>query len=219
MKITKIESQKKNPLRENIFLDGNFAFGLQAELRFLSKIKVGQDLTEKDIQKLIQKDQVARLVEKALKFLSYRPRSQKEVTQHLLYKGKLSEIESEVEKKAYVKNVDEAVAFLIKQKQINDEDFAKWWIEGRRKFKKVGDRVIRSELLIKGVAKNLIDELLTEGEVGAEDLAMAAALKKLPSYQKLEPKMFKIKMGQYLVRKGFDWDAITRVVDTLLKKG
>jgi SOS response regulatory protein OraA/RecX len=54
--------------------------------------------------------------------------------------------------------------------------------------------------------------------VDPEKLALEAAQKKLISYQKLAPKEFKIKMGQYLVRKGFNWDVIAAVVDTLAKK-
>lgn len=218
MKVTSIQPQKKNPLRENIFLDGSFAFGISAELRFLSKLHIDDTLTNYQVEKLIQKDQITRLVEKSLKFLSYRPRSRKEVEQHLLYKGKLSELESETEKKQYQKNVTSAVELLKKHKQIDDRQFAWWWIEGRRKFKKTGDQVIRQELFAKGVDKQLVEELLEANQEDPEVLALQAAQKKLYSYQKLDPKDFKIKMGQYLVRKGYSWDVITRVVDTLLKK-
>ncbi len=219
--ITAIQPQKKNPLRENIFLDGEFAFGISAELRFLSKLHIDDTLTPAQVEKLIQKDQVNKLVVKALKFLSYRPRSTREVEQHLLYKRKGKsemEEESELELKNYKKSTQEAIEFLVKHKQIDDRQFALWWIEGRRKFKKTGDQVIKQELFAKGIGKELVEELLAENIEDPEKLALQAAQKKLYSYQKLPPKEFKIKMGQYLIRKGYSWEVVSRVVDTLLKK-
>lgn len=221
MKITAIEPQKNNPLRENIFLDNEFAFGISTELRFLYKLHVGDHLTTPQIEKLINKDQVTKLVEKAIKFLSYRPRSEKEVTQHLLFKKNPRSNkpeESELELKNYQKSVATAIEFLKKHQQINDYDFARWWVEGRRRFKKTGDQIIKQELFAKGIAKEIVTQVLDETAVDPEKLALEAAQKKLSSYQKLEPKEFKIKMGQYLVRKGFNWDTVSSVVDTLLKK-
>jgi regulatory protein len=218
VKITSIEPQKKNPLRENIFLDGEFAFGIGAELRFLSKLHVNDKVTPTQVEKLIQKDQITRLVEKALRFLSYRPRSEREVRQQLLYKGKLTEMETDLEKKNYQRNVEDAIKFLRKNKMVDDRQFSLWWIEGRRKFKKTGDQVIKQELMVKGVDKHLVEELLSENTEDPFEMGLAAAQKKLISYQKLEPKEFKIKMGQYLQRRGYSWEVISRVVDTLLKK-
>lgn len=218
MKITKIEAQKKNPLRENIFLDHEFAFGISTELRFLSKLHVDDSLTKAQVEKLVRKDQVSRLVEKALKFLSYRPRSEKEIRDHLLFKGKLKEMDSDDEKKNYQGSVEAALNFLIKHKQIDDRQFSLWWIEGRRKFKKTSDQVIRSELFAKGISKALVDQLLKENVQDPFELAQDAARKKLVSYQNLEREAFRIKMGQYLLRRGFSWEVAARVVDTILKK-
>lgn len=220
MRVTSITPQKKNPLRENIFLNGEFAFGISAELRFLSKVHVDDELNNKQVEKLINKDQVATMVAKTLKFLSYRPRSEREVTQHLLFKRrpKTEEAETELELKNYKKNIEEAIQFLKKHKQINDYEFTTWWVEGRRRFKKTGDQIIKQELFSKGIPKEIVNQVLEESLVDPSKLALEAAQKKMSSYQMLEPKKFKIKMGQYLVRKGFSWDTVSAVVDTLLKK-
>lgn len=217
MKITRIEPQKKTPLRENIFLDGEFGFGISTELRFLSKLQVDQELSKKEATTLIEKDQIDRLVNKAIKFLSFRPRSQKEITGQLLFKGKLSELQSETEKKQYQTSVQKAVDFLVTKGLLNDTEFAAWWVEQRRQFKKIGDRVIKSELYTKGVDREIIDQVMGE-KSDPYALALAAGEKKLASYYRYEPREFKTKMGQYLVRHGFDWEVISRVVDTLLAK-
>src|SRR3972149_11751663 len=98
MKITDIAAQKKRE-RFNIFLDGEFAFGVSAELRFTKKLEVGQNLTQKEVESIVEADQTERLFNKALRFLSYRPRSEKEVRDDLLRKGRLKDTDkSEAER-------------------------------------------------------------------------------------------------------------------------
>ena len=84
--ITNIEPQKKNPKRVNIFIDGEFAFGISLESKIINKLRINDELNEEKTQRLIFDDQVERLYEKAIKFLSYRPRSEKEIKDNLLQK-------------------------------------------------------------------------------------------------------------------------------------
>lgn len=81
-KITKIQPQKKEE-RFNIYVDGKFAFGLDAETVVKSGLKVGQEISEKEIEKLVFENETNKLMEKALRFLSFRPRSESEVRQYL----------------------------------------------------------------------------------------------------------------------------------------
>src|SRR3990172_716848 len=84
--ITDIVQQKKDPKRVNIFLDGKFAFGISLESKIVNHLKIGEQLTAEKVQNLIFSDQVERLYDKAIKFLSYRPRSEKEIRDNLLQK-------------------------------------------------------------------------------------------------------------------------------------
>jgi regulatory protein len=218
-KMTNIIPQKKDPKRVNIFVDGEFAFGISVETKFVKKIKIGQELSEKRVNELIWSDQVERLLNKSLKFLSFRPRTEKEVREYLLRKGKLKDIEnSDVEGEQYKKSVEKVIDKLKKLKQINDREFAEWLLEQRSKFRQRGNRLIKIELLQKGVDKKIIEELPFKDKTGEEELAMKAASKKYPSYKKLNQKDSKIKMSQYLARRGFSWDVIKKTVDTLWAK-
>ena len=123
-KITDIKQQQKDPNRFNVFIDGKFAFGISAEIRFVKKLEVGQRVSEKQNENLITADQTERLLNKALKFLSFRPRSEKEIRDYLLRKGKLKEVKSEVEIKQYEVSVEEVIKRLKKLEQINDYGFA-----------------------------------------------------------------------------------------------
>lgn len=218
-KITDINQQKNNPKRVNIFIDREFAFGISFDLRYGNKLEIGKNISEKQIQLIIRLDQIERLFNKALKFLSYRPRSEKEIRDHLLRKGRLIGIEkSEDEKEQYEKSVNLVIKKLKGIGQINDNEFANWWVEQRKKFKMRGNRLIKMELLQKGVDKELIDEKLNR-ENKDEDLSLAekVALKKVASYKRLDKNEFRIKMGQFLARRGFEWGVIKKVVDTLEK--
>jgi len=219
VKITDIVPQKKDSKRVSIFIDKQFAFGLSLELRFEKKLEVGKNLSEKQIKDLIESDQFERLLNNSLRFLSFRPRSEKEIIDHLLRKGKLKGIEkSDSEKEQYSGSIQKVVNKLKKLDQVNDKEFAKWWIEQRQRFKPRGSRAIRVELLQKGIDREMVRELLDEkNTVSEEELAIRVALKKIQSYKRLVRVEFMDKMAQHLARRGFSWDVVKKVVDTIEK--
>jgi regulatory protein len=217
-KITDIKQQQKDPNRFNVYIDGQFAFGISAEIRFEKKVEIGQKITEKQIKNLITADQTERLLNKTLRFLSFRPRSEKEIRDHLLWKGKLKELKSEVEKRQYEISVEEVIKKLKKLEQIDDAKFASWWVDQRNRFKPRGPSMLRSELFAKGVAKEIIDSKIKTSEESQFKQALAAASKKVGLYKKLDLQDFRVKLGQFLARRGFDWQTIKKVVDTFSKK-
>ncbi len=209
MLITDIKSQTKDPLRENIYLDGKFGFGIAAEKRFEHRLKVGQNLSEKEVKDLVFEDQVGKLLVSAERFLSFRPRSTKEIRDNLKRK---------LEKGEYVepeKILDEVVGKLTKLSLVNDEEFTRWWIEQRQKFKPRGERLLRSELHGKGIGRELIDEALYDYHSPGGEVEKVAR-KKAASYQALPDREFRAKLGAYLARRGYDWDEISRVIDRVV---
>lgn len=209
-----MQPQKKNPKRVNIFIDGEFAFGISRESKIINKLKIQDSLSDIRIQNLIFNDQVERLLGKAIKFLSYRPRSEKEIRDNLLQKLKLTD-KAEEEKKNFEKSIEEVIKKIKKIGQIDDREFAKWWVDQRTRFKKMSPRIIKSELWKKGIDKELIDEILTESNIDQYSLALEAAKKKLSSYKSLDKVEFKTKMSRFLASRGFSWEGIKKVVDTL----
>jgi regulatory protein len=77
MQITAIEPQQKNPQRVNVYLDGEFAFGLASIVAVW--LKPGQELSEEKAAQLKADDEREVAYQKALHFISYRPRSSAEV--------------------------------------------------------------------------------------------------------------------------------------------
>ena len=83
-KITALKLQKRNKDRVNVYLDDEFAFGLSRIVA--AWLRTGQELTEEKIAELQAQDNVEVALQRALNFLSYRPRSEEEVRRNLTYR-------------------------------------------------------------------------------------------------------------------------------------
>lgn len=149
-----------------------------------------------------------RYYNKALKFLGYRPRSEKEVRDSLL------------KKKASGSIVDLIIKKLKEQRFLNDHEFARWWIEQRTLVKPMGKRLIKMELTRKGIDKELIDETFDNMEdLVEEELELARKLveRRINKYKNLDRQKIYQRLGGFLSRRGFDYDTVKKVIDEKLK--
>ena len=81
--ITALIAQKRNKDRVNVYLDGEFAFGLAAIEAI--RLRQGQVLSDEEIEHLKALDEIERAHERALNLLSYRPRSAQEIRPQILW--------------------------------------------------------------------------------------------------------------------------------------
>ena len=210
--ITDIKPQK-NKKRVNIYLDGKFAFALPAETLVKAGLKLGQKLSEKQIENLIFKNEFQKLLDKVYRILSLRPRSEKEIEDYLKKKiWKFREDQSKTKDKM----IGEIISVLKEQKLIDDLAFAAWWVEQRAAFRPRGKMALRMELRRKGVDQEFIDEAIKK--VDELSLAKKAAQKKLKAFKKLDPHEFREKMSAFLARCGFSWGVVKVVIDDFAKK-
>lgn len=197
--ITALKAQKKNPNRVNVYLDGQFALGLDATVA--AWLRVGQELQPEKIADLTAKDEVEKAKESALNFISYRPRS-------------IAEVERNLKTKAYTEEaIAEAITRLEAVGLLDDTAFARYWLEQRDTFKPRSTRALQQELYQKGVARSIIDEVLSEFD--ETDAARRAAEKKVRRYQHLPEFEFKQKLGQFLQRRGFSYGIVRQITDDL----
>lgn len=203
--ITKISPQKRKK-RVNIFLDEKFAFGVDLEILAKYNLQVGQKLSQKEIEIIIKEEEFQKIYDRALNFLSYRPRSEKEVKDYLNKKRVGKETQKLVIEK------------LKKTKLLDDKEFTRWWFDQRTTFKPSGRWLLVAELRKKGIDKKIINQVLANKLSGSleKKLALKAACKKLSSYQKLPRLEFKQKMSAFLARRGFSWEVIKEVVEKLI---
>jgi regulatory protein len=198
-KITAIQVQKKNPNRVNIYLDGEFAFGLARIVA--AWLYVGQELDEEKIAKLQAEDSRERAWGQALLFLSYRARSESEIRQNL----SKHEIAEAV--------IEETLERLRRDGFANDKKFASAWVENRSTFHPRGRRALALELRQKGIDDSTIESALKE--VDEEALAYQAGQKKANKLKVLEWSEFRKKMSEFLARRGFSFSVIAPIVARL----
>ena len=200
-KVTSIEVQKRNPRRASLYVDGEFVCGLQ--LIHAAKLSKGQYLDDRDIEALQATDGKERAYERALNFLSYRPRSIAEVARRLSDKGFADSA------------VQAAIERLCRAKLLDDRAFASYWIHNREQFRPRGSYALRRELGQKGVDGQIIDDLLQE--IDETESAYRVGLQLVDRWsrsknaQSMDQATMRRKLIEHLRRRGFGY-AIAREV-------
>lgn len=196
-KITALKAQKRNSNRINIYLDDEFAFGLS---RYAAAwLQIGQELSTEKIEELLDADAQEVANQRALNFLSYRPRSEAEVRKNL----KKHDTPDNV--------ITDVLTRLRRNGLVDDLQFARTWVENRSTFRPRGRRALTMELRQKGIDDEAIDEVLCD--LDEDNLAYQAALKQSRKYEGLEWMAFRQKMGAYLARRGFNYGVAKPVIE------
>jgi regulatory protein len=198
-KITGMVVQKRNKERVNVYLDGEFAFGL-AMIEAL-KLHKGQSLSDGEVERLRALDEVEVAHEAALRFLAHRPRSIAEVRQKLGQK----ELSPEA--------IEQAIQRLQDTRLLDDEAFARFWVDNREQFGPRSSRALKSELRRKGVAEDDIRASL-EG-MDEEAAAYRAANAQARRHQGQDRQVFMKRLGDFLLRRGFNYSVVKQVVNRL----
>jgi regulatory protein len=198
-KITAIQAQKKNPNRVNIYLDGDFAFGLARITG--AWLRVGQLLEPDEITRLKDKDARERALQQAMLFLSYRDRSEAEIRQNLRKHKTPDDV------------IENVLAHLRQNHFADDAKFAQTWVDNRSTFRPRGRRALALELRQKGIDEVIIDKVLES--VDDEALAREAGLKKARKLQVQDETEFRKKLSDFLARRGFPYSVIKPAVSEI----
>lgn len=195
-KITAIVAQKKHPGRVNLYLDGEFAFGLARVAA--AWLRVGQELSEEKIEQLLLEDARERAFQQAMLFLSYRARSESEIRQNL----RKHEIPEPV--------IEHTLERLRQDGLANDQQFARAWVENRATFRPRSRRLMTIELRQKGLNDEAVKSAVED--VDDEALAYQAAQKRSLRLKDLEWVEFRKKLSDFLARRGFSYSVIAPVI-------
>ena len=192
-RITALQLQNRNRQRINVFLDGEFAFGLSKIVA--AWLEIGQELSPEKISELKAQDAEEVAFQRAVKFVGYRARTSAEVRQNLKQHGVTEDL------------IDTIVVRLERSGTVDDRGFAQMWVENRSEYRPRGRRLLAYELKRKGISEEVIRETLDESLPDEDELAYQAALiqsRKLKQSDWLE---FRRKMYDHLARRGFSYDA------------
>jgi regulatory protein len=199
--ITEISAQKRNRRRVNISLDGSYAFSL--DRMTAAWLQVGRELSDGEIEQIQMRDEVEVSFNQALNLLSHRSRSVAEMTRYLEGKG-------------YAPGTLKAVlARLEEEGLLNDDRFAREWIENRNTFRPRSQSQLKAELRFKGLAESSIDSALEESGVDDAALAMTAARKQAHRYLSSNYDIYRKRLGNALLRRGFSYATVNDTLRTL----
>jgi len=146
-----------------------------------------------------------KLIAHTISYVSFRLRSGKEIHEYLLKRTKS-------DKEEYVRLAE---ARLKELGYIDDEIYAKRFIESRNRSRPKGKKLIQRELLQKGVSQEIIDSVSNDGPTDIE-LARVVAQKKYSLWRKLPILEQKKKLFGLLQRRGFTSSVIFRIIDEML---
>jgi regulatory protein len=202
--ITKIEFQRRNPRRRSVYLDGKFAFGVDEEVISNLGLEKGGEIGEKEIRDILKQKGESEAKEAALRFLSFRRRTEKEVRDKLKKRGFDNRtIRSTIER---LKDYD----------LINDAEFAIAWVKERLAYKPRGKKLLRQELWKKGIKKEIIDQV-TEELCRDEEKAALELLEKIQRrYRNLEPQVARRRIYSLLMRRGFSYNNVKHAMEDLM---
>ena len=200
-KITAIRVGRRRGKRVNIFLDGKFAFSLEAEVAAKEGLKVGQELSANQIEALARSDHFHCCLNAACHYLSYRPRSESEIRERLRQRGFSGD------------SVEAVIAKLKEQGVVDDMAFAQFWKDNRESFSPRSQWLTKLELRRKGLGDDIIDQVVAG--VDDNNSAYRAALGKARGLLRSDYQSFRRRLGEYLKRRGFGYEVIRHTVERL----
>ena len=203
-RITAIRAGRGRGKRVNVFLDDKFAFSLEAEVAVTEGLKVGQELSESQIEALTRSDNYHRCLNAAANYLSYRPRSESELRGRLYRRGFGED------------SVEAVIAKLKKQGLVDDIAFAQFWKDSRETFSPRSRWLTKLELRRKGVAEEIMEKVVDT--VDDNDSAYRAALSKARSLPQSDYQDFRRRLGGYLRRRGFSYEVINHTVELMWRE-
>ena len=203
-RISAIEAQEKRGNRRSIFIDGEFALGVDETVIADLGLRVGQRIGEEELLSIVRAEQVSKARERALRLLDFRPRSRMEISRRLSAAGFADDI------------VEETLERLERVGLIDDGQFAKAWVGHRSAGKGMGRARIKWELRRKGVSNEEVEEALSAVDDETERRsALETARRRWERDGDQDDRMKRRRLSAYLRRQGYDWSVISAVVNEL----
>lgn len=199
--ITKIEVQKRNKERVNIYIDNEYSFSLSAELVYKEGLKANEKIDVEKIESIAKEDNYLKCKNAALRIVEKSYKSEKELKDKLLLKGYDNS------------TIDKTLNFLKEYNFLSDTNYVKMYVKDRSRLQ--GKKKIKYDLIKKGINDNLIEkEISSIDEEEEREVAYNMGLKKYNVLSKRESDKYKLsqKLYRFLLSKGYDYDIVSYVV-------
>jgi regulatory protein len=197
MKITSIKKQVKRNGRFSVYVDGQYSFGVTEGQLLELGIVQNTEITPEQLKEYKAQTEIQKAFDRTLNLLSFRPRSEWELRDYLKRKEQSPA------------NIEIILNKLTKLHYVDDEVFARRWVESRRLLTTRSSLRLRSELKQKRIAEDVINKVLEDGAENDKEALRTLMAKKSKRYPDRQ------KFTQYLARQGFRYDAINEELDSI----
>ncbi len=170
------------------------------------KLSKAKRLSKQELEIILEEQKIIDAKNIALNFISFKPRTKSQIIQKL-EKEKFSQ-----------KIIDNVISFLEDFGYLDDFKYAKDYVNYAIHSKKQSKRKIQNDLFSKGIGKDIIEQVLKEVDTDESEFenALILAKKRMKILsQSNKKKNILQNIGQFLFRKGFDWDTISRILEQL----
>ena len=192
MKITAIQAQVKRAGRYSIFVDGKYSFSFSESTLLEQALRIGQDLTEAEVSELKRLSGDDKIYSAVLRYLAMRARSEWEITTYLTRKEADGALQEQILNK------------LRDYGYVNDENFARSWVENRRLLRPISLRKLQQELQIKHISSDIIS-LVLQDDTTDEQTVLLQLIERKRRQSRYQDNQ---KLMQYLASQGFGYGDI-----------
>lgn len=212
--ITKLTPGVKDPNRVNVFLDNHFAFSLDLAQVVDLDVKVGQKINNERLKTLQSASEFGKLYQRTLEWVLTRPHSVRETQDYLkrrkIKRKQLNRQREREERRPLPELQDEmmqqVVERLLEKGYLNDQKFAKFFVENRYVRRGISQRRLRMELKRKGVDDEAAKIALETVPRPEDEEVLKVIKKKRKKYNDFQ-------LIGYLVRQGFDFQRAKNAVE------
>lgn len=201
MQIVKYEFTKKN--KYNVYLSNGEVLNLQEQVITENELLLKKEISQELYNKLVRDNKIYELMEMAVKYISIRLRSIKEIKDYLLKKGGSNN------------EVEDAVQRLIESGYLDDDRFTKAFIKDKLKFTTIGDHKIKMQLNNLGVSSSIIEDNMDK----IDNNIIEEKIKKIIEKDKKRNKKYtgqilKNKIYNHLLNQGYSQDKVITIINT-----
>lgn len=212
MLITKLEYQKRDPKRVNLYVEGKFFCGISIDTLAKEALYEGLNIEKEVLDRIVKEDLKFRFFSRVLEYISKSPKTEfqiKKYLKELRFKKKNNWYKEGLEID-WEGIIDDIVLKLKELKYIDDENYARIFVQSRMRVKPRGKSVLISELISKGVSKD-IAQMVCDEEIEDEYELLKRTFRKKYKGRRFDKN--DSKMVGFLYRKGFSWDLIEKLSD------
>ena len=211
MIITRITRNKGRKGTFAVYVDAEYCFDAGEAVLLQYGLRKGDDIDEAKIQN-VRTSEIRREAEQsAVNFISYRPRSSREVFDHLVRKGYAKVVASDIVRRFEASGL------------VNNLEFARMFVRDKLRRKPTGKALLQRLLVTKGIPSEMIEQVVRENvsdegqKAAAQELASRRLRLAKRSFSKLDPTKRKQRLTGYLLRRGFSTEIVHKTIQALFR--